>query len=479
MTIKFTPRLTAPSASDKDYIHYSYGGYNYCIRIKGNSVLPNCVGYVWGRWREILGKSPKLSKGNANTFWSFKDGYERTQFPRLGSVICWDGGQYGHVGIVEQYDQATGKITASMSAYGGQRFYLYELTPPYTYKERFKLQGFIHLPGSKPLPKAGTPVETKITHIPSSFTFTEAGKTKALKPEIIGTAKPTYSTSDPKVVTVSKTGVMTAVAPGKATVAVKAGDVKKTVAVTVPKFKSLIEVTEPIHKAAVAQAEWMKGFTYKWKGAGAQTIKASKTYGTCVTYANCVLYRLGILKEKSYIYQDDKGNVTYNGATAALRQSCKERAEKYLVIKRVNNVRPVKLKDELKRGDILMYTRGTIKAGPGSHICIFSGEWDGDKAIVWDNNWAEHGMKKKSTFDKPLDSYIRIHRFKVSTECENGTITLSNNYLANETVTIRYKSDKPVRKITVDGKAVDASKYPTEYTFRNLKKDHKIRVLFS
>lgn len=160
----FKPYLTAPSSTDKNWIHYSAGGYNYCIQIKNGSCIPNCVGYVWGEWRKRLGKSPKLSKGDASTFWGFKDGYSRTQFPRLGSVICWDDGGYGHVGCVEKYDQTNGKITVAQSAYNGTRFYLTEVMPPYHYG-RFKCRGFIHLPGSEPLPKAGTPLAGKQKYI--------------------------------------------------------------------------------------------------------------------------------------------------------------------------------------------------------------------------------------------------------------------------------------------------------------------------
>ena len=475
--MSFKPYLTAPSSSDKCWIHYTDGGYNYCIEIRNGSCIPNCVGYVWGEWRKRLGKSPKLSKGNANTFWSFKDGYDRSQYPRLGSVICWDDGVYGHVGCVEEYDQRTGNITVAQSAYNGSRFYLTTVEPPYNYG-RFKLQGFIHLPDSKPLPKAGTPMETKISHVPTMFTFMDVGKKKTLVTQINDGTKPTYKTSDPKVATVSKGGVITATGAGKATITVTAGKASKDIAVTVPKFHSLLEVTEPIYKAAVAQAKWMEGFDYEWKGAAKQTIAESRRFGTCVTYANCVLYRLKILKEKSYIYQDEDGDVTYNGATATLRKDCKARAKKYLVVKRVKNVRPYKLKDTLKRGDILMYTKGTIKAGPGSHICIFAGEWAGNKAVVWDNNWAKNKMKKRSTFDKPLDSYIRIHRFYVYTQAENGTITTSNSYLAAESVTVTYSGKKPIKSMVVDGKKVDPAKYPSSYTFKDLKANHTIKVTF-
>ena len=62
---KFEPRLAAPAASDKNWIHADHGGYNLCIHISGGSVLPNCVGYAWGRWRELLGKYHNLALTDA------------------------------------------------------------------------------------------------------------------------------------------------------------------------------------------------------------------------------------------------------------------------------------------------------------------------------------------------------------------------------------------------------------------------------
>lgn len=149
----FIPYLKAPSITDKNWLHYTKGGYNYCILISGKSVLPNCVGYAWGEWRKRLGKKPKLSLSNANKWYGNNDGYTRSQQPRLGSVLCLDDGVYGHVCTVQSYDQETGDIVCANSAYGGSRFYLTKIAPPYNFG-RFKKQGFIHLPDSKPLPKA-------------------------------------------------------------------------------------------------------------------------------------------------------------------------------------------------------------------------------------------------------------------------------------------------------------------------------------
>lgn len=150
----FDPMLSAPSTKDKNWIHYTFGGYNYCILISGNSCLPNCVGFAWGRWRQLLGKKPALSLGNAENWWAYKDNYQRGQTPRLGAVACWRKGKAGepsdgagHVAIVERIN-ADGSVTLSNSAYGGRRFFLCTLKPPYYFGPNYYFQGFIYLPGS-------------------------------------------------------------------------------------------------------------------------------------------------------------------------------------------------------------------------------------------------------------------------------------------------------------------------------------------
>lgn len=152
----YTPRLTAPSISDKNWLHYTKGGYNYCILISGNSCLPNCVGYAWGRWRELLGAYHKLSRANAENWWgNTGDGYQRGQTPRVGAVICWRKGQAGnaadgagHVAIVERVN-ADGSITTSNSGYGGSRFWTATYKYPYNVGKNYFFQGFIYNPAIK------------------------------------------------------------------------------------------------------------------------------------------------------------------------------------------------------------------------------------------------------------------------------------------------------------------------------------------
>lgn len=153
---KFKPRGSAPSSNNKCYLHTSNGGYNSCIEINGGpSVLPNCVGYAWGRWIEMLGKTPKLSRNNAENWYGYTaDGYERGKTPRLGAVICWRKGKAGvssdgagHVAVVEEV-KANGDIVTSESHYGGVRWRLktYTKASGYYLGDAFTFQGFIYPP---------------------------------------------------------------------------------------------------------------------------------------------------------------------------------------------------------------------------------------------------------------------------------------------------------------------------------------------
>lgn len=127
---EFRPRTTAPDPYDLLWIsnEQQYGGYNRCIVINTatGSVLPNCTGYVHGRWMEISGNTYcPLSVSNAANYYSYTaDGMERGSEPRLGAVICFStgqGGQPGHVAIVEEIVDADTIITSD-SNYGAEYF---------------------------------------------------------------------------------------------------------------------------------------------------------------------------------------------------------------------------------------------------------------------------------------------------------------------------------------------------------------------
>ena len=171
MMMTFKPRTSEPSLADKHWKHTSAGGVNSCIHISNGSCLPNCVGYAWGRFYEILGKAPKLSRNNAEDWWAYKDGYERGSKPKLGAVICWRKGKAGnysdgagHVAIVEKIN-ADGSILISESGYKSFRFRTKTLKPPYTYSNAYTLQGFIYNPAVTEEVKTETKPSAKVQFI--------------------------------------------------------------------------------------------------------------------------------------------------------------------------------------------------------------------------------------------------------------------------------------------------------------------------
>lgn len=147
--MKFIPRFEAPRYDDKNYLIINYGGYNRCIEIENGSVLPNCVGYAYGRFMEEQGlTSCRLSTGDAKNFYSnTADNYARGQEPKLGAIICFDGGKYGHLAVVEEITDEY--INCSNSMYGGSKFYMkkYYKKDGYSFQGNtgyYKCQGFIY-----------------------------------------------------------------------------------------------------------------------------------------------------------------------------------------------------------------------------------------------------------------------------------------------------------------------------------------------
>ena len=132
----------------------------YCVvepethtMVLANNILTGqCVGYAWGRFYEILGNAPKLSRANAEMWFITADGYKRGQTPKVGAVACWRKGKAGwasdgagHVAIVEKVN-ADGSILISESGYKAFRFRTRTLKPPYSIGGTYVFQGFIYNP---------------------------------------------------------------------------------------------------------------------------------------------------------------------------------------------------------------------------------------------------------------------------------------------------------------------------------------------
>lgn len=178
--MKFIPRLQPPSESDKRFINYKKGGINTCIVIDkaSGSVLPNCVGYVQGRWLELFDAKEvnwKLPACNAEDWFEAakKAGFKTGKTPKLGAIACWRAGQVknnadgaGHVAVVEEI-KANGDIVVSNSAHNGDRFYTRTITKAsgYIYSENRPLLGFIYCGIEFDKPEPVTPSSPPVSNI--------------------------------------------------------------------------------------------------------------------------------------------------------------------------------------------------------------------------------------------------------------------------------------------------------------------------
>ena len=146
--------------------------------------------------------------------------------------------------------------------------------------------------------------------------------------------------------------------------------------------------------ACQEQAVWSQGSQYAWQSN--PTVEKSKKKETCVTFVACALQRIAILASGKYIWHDSKGKVI--GAN-----------DKMQVIYPVGKTLR-QLKDELKKGDIIMDGDKTDLES-GSHIFVFTGKWSGDKPIIWDNHSAQQKGGKSYAYSRNR-SVIAIVRLK-------------------------------------------------------------------
>lgn len=70
--------------------------------------------------------------------------------------------------------------------------------------------------------------------------------------------------------------------------------------------------------------------------------------------------------------------------------------------------------------------------------------------------------------------------YDITTSVEGGTITEGKTVEEGESATVEYTADAgyELASVTVDGKAVDIAKYPTSYTFDDIKASHDVKVVF-
>lgn len=140
----YSPRLTAPSSSNK----YYYSNLNIFYSIGYG--MPNCTAYAWGRAYELLGSRPNLSLDSAKYWWDYNkqnNYYPYGSTPKLGAIACWNYSSGGHVAVVEKITSTT--ITLSNSAFGGKNFYLTETAVGASnggvYDSSWRFMGYIYI----------------------------------------------------------------------------------------------------------------------------------------------------------------------------------------------------------------------------------------------------------------------------------------------------------------------------------------------
>lgn len=145
----YVARTTAPSNTDPNFVNVNYGGNNRCIVIDTTTgcVLPNCTGYVHGRWLEMGINPTGLYLGNATGYYGYtSDGYSRGTIPQLGAIACWSGGSdnAGHVAVVENIINANSYMISN-SAYNSYYFQYQQVNNNY-FQAGYTFQGFIYNP---------------------------------------------------------------------------------------------------------------------------------------------------------------------------------------------------------------------------------------------------------------------------------------------------------------------------------------------
>ena len=188
--MKLVERTSRPVSDNKYYIHTSAGGYNKCIKVEGNSVLPNCVGYAGGRAMEAWGLTNyDLPTCNAESWIVNNTKYAEGTVPKTGAIIVWAKGKVGvaadgagHVAFVEKVnynsDGSIKSIETSESGYKSSAYWWRKTyKPPYSLSG-YTLQGFIYPPVEfeETIPAASSSTSTSTYTVVKGDTLSGIGK---------------------------------------------------------------------------------------------------------------------------------------------------------------------------------------------------------------------------------------------------------------------------------------------------------------
>jgi len=146
------------------YTQIAYGGYSPCI--EGNnahdlrpfdgSVLPNCVGYIVGRFNEALELDGCDWLGSVDAKYLIDlartQGLKTGNRPVPGGVICWSSENEGHAAFIEAIISRTQVLTSESGwNYDAEpivrAYYRNRQAGGWYYAEDYTYQGIIYPPG--------------------------------------------------------------------------------------------------------------------------------------------------------------------------------------------------------------------------------------------------------------------------------------------------------------------------------------------
>lgn len=155
-------RLTKPEAGNKFYITRDCGGYSRAIKGKPTdkdcNVLSNCVGFAYGRFHEICGRTQMdlFDPVNAENIYenAQQHGLKVGKEPKVGAAIVWEGigSAAGHIEIVERVISPD-KILCSSSGWNCKNPFWtqtrYKGNGNWGQESGYKFKGFIYQPEQK------------------------------------------------------------------------------------------------------------------------------------------------------------------------------------------------------------------------------------------------------------------------------------------------------------------------------------------
>ncbi len=367
----------------------------------------------------------------------------------------------------------------------------------------------------------------------SAYTFPQVGAARSLEAKSMTGSGLQFSSSNPAVVSVDGTGMMKANGAGTAVITIRlaegadAGttvsteDSAKSVTVHVPAFRSREAALAPWKHLLIDTFFHINGRKYSFSKPGkywkdSKGNWSGKTGGngktqSCITLPTVSLKRTGIISANSgSIWLSSNMSSKPNRTVKRLKKTSSKLTITYphRSLKKLAKEGGVRYGDILCRsghtfvymgkdakGNPLAYDGGTLRhIGNGTKVVwghsgkssakirkqIKASDAQGEKwrkGILTDASFPGHKASGRN-LHHAIHIVCSINTFSVKTSCVNGTISLGNNYMAGQTVTVRYEPSpgRTLKSVLVDGKNADVKQYAAAYSFPSIGADHTISV---